>query len=181
MLPQVPFLILLWEPQATSQKVSQHPPPAGIFPVKFWWAQLVPGHISCKFFNTLCWQLDSFLVNFLPTHLSLIYDFFGKKKTIACHSWFTVLCLTSSNHQCSKGRFLACQSWFVVFNPPDCWSALIKHSSTNIYVETQAQLNKYICWNPYTSTKSEPPVYRGLSLSMPVYSLGVLSQQLMIL
>ena len=133
MLPQVPFLILLWEPQATAQKVSQHPPLCWHLPSE---VLVSPAGARPNFLQVLqhtlltAWQLPGeFLAH-------LIYDFGGKKKITACHSWFTVLCLTSSNHQCSKGRFLACQSWFVVFNPPDCWSALIKHSSTNIYVET---------------------------------------------
>lgn len=155
MPPQLPFDPSV-EPQAASQKVSRHHSP--LLASSQWFLVSPAGaqpH-SCKFFNTLCWQLDSFLVNFLPTHLSLIYAFLaGRGEGItACHSWFTVLCLTSSNYQCSKFIFLACQSWFVVFNPPDCWSALI------------IQLNKYvepINFNKIWSLQRIIP-------SMPVYS-----------
>lgn len=37
--------------------------------------------VSCKFNNTLIWQLDSFLVNFLLAHLSLLICFWEKHMT----------------------------------------------------------------------------------------------------
>lgn len=51
---------------------------------------------------------------------SACYMLLGKKKKITpWHSWPTVLlCLPSSNHQSSRGRYLSCQPWFVVFNAP---------------------------------------------------------------
>lgn len=140
MPPLVPFLILLWEPQATSQKVPRHPPLCWHLPSE---VLLSPAGARPHFLQVLqhtlltAWQLPGeFLAHPPQPDICFFGGGRGEGRITACHSWFIVLCLTSSNYQCSKGIFLACQSWFVVFNPPDCWSALIKHSSTNIYAGT---------------------------------------------